>query len=107
MKKILYKTDTYRVIEELDACHDMRELKGDTYTPQYNQHIDISQLLQEEKAFERMVQEEGVYGYKLERWNPEIDCGWEVVDGCYGFIGRYSIDHDHYIVEELCRLIPA
>ena len=42
-----------------------------------------------------------MYGYVLERWNPEIGEGWEPVDSCFGFVGRYSLENDHYIVEEL------
>ena len=47
-----------------------------------------------------------VYGYVLEKWNGEIDKGWEDVDSCFGFVGEYDEhSNNHSIVEEFKQLI--
>jgi len=46
-----------------------------------------------------------IFGYVLEKWNPEIDKGWEPVDNCFGFVGPYGTDNQHYIVDEFINTI--
>ena len=91
----------FRLLEHYDIDIDMDNLKGDCYSPKVNTNIDPETLKEQEKDFEKEVYREGVFGYTLERWNPETGIGWETVDSCWGFVGRYSLENDHYIVEEL------
>lgn len=94
----------FRILEipDHDAC--MEDLKGDTYNPKVNPDIDPAKLAEEERHFEDLVNREGVYGYVLERWNPEPGKGYEHIDSCWGFVGCYTPTEDtfnHYIVDEL------
>jgi hypothetical protein len=103
MNRIIYQKGNYRVVELQDTIYFVDDLKGDT-NPKYVDHITPKELKEEELAFERFVEQNGVYGYSLERWNSEIDKGWEHIDSCWGFIGQYNENDDqfnHYIVEEL------
>lgn len=93
----------FRLMEVPDNFYSLKNLKGDCYDPDYNTNIDADELKKQEIGFEKMVLEEGVYGYVLERWNPAIGVGWEEVESCYGFVGPYSLDNDHYIVEEMAN----
>jgi len=102
--RIIYEEKKYRIIERHDDDIDLDNLKGDSYNPRVNTDIPEEKLKEEEKAFERLVNDEGVYGYVLERWNPGVGKGWEHVDSCWGFVGQYNPKEDvfnHYIVEEL------
>ena len=94
---ILFELEHYRIIEVEDPDFTLDELKGDLFDP--TSDLCPEKLREAEIDFENQVREEGVYGYVLERWNPEIGCGWEELDSCWGFVGRYG-DHEHYIVEE-------
>ena len=82
----------------------MDNLKGDTYSPQTNPDIDADTLKNEETQFESLVDQVGVFGYVLERWNPNPGHGWEHIDSCWGFVGAYdpnSTNYNHYIVDEM------
>jgi len=107
--KVIWRNDKVgkRIIEIKDETYDLEDLKGDCFNPEVNPDIPALDLKREERAFETMVEIQGVYGYVLETWNPEIDGGWES-DGssCFGFIKTYvkgSKTRDHYIVDELVR----
>jgi len=102
MKEItIWRNGSWRIIQVPDTCYSLKDLKGDTYCPQVNDDIPPEQLAKEERTFEREVEEEGVWGYCLQRWNPEVDRGWEIVDSCFGFVGSFSWgSNNHYIVEE-------
>lgn len=106
--RIIYEENNYRIIEQLDECFDLEDLKGDCFNPKHNPSIDIDTLKQEEIDFESLVNNEGVFGYVLEKWNPEIDKGWEHVDSCWGFVGQYNENEEkfnHYIIGELKKQI--
>ena len=57
----------------------------------------------------------GAYGVILEKWNPEVDAGWEHVDSCWGFENwdihpetGYIIDPNYdnnYVVQEFKEVI--
>ena len=97
--KVIYEYEDYRIIETLVEIFDMKALKGDMFSPCCNPELPADKLKFHEKMFEDLVYREGVYGYQLQRWNPEKGKGWIEVDSCYGFIGKYH-DHNHYIVDE-------
>jgi len=100
----IYRDGEYRITQRIDECASLKDLKGDCFDPTTNPDIDPDRLADEERKFERAVNEEGVYGYVLERWNLAVDVGWEHIDSCWGFVGQYdptSEAHDHYIVAEL------
>ena len=102
--RLIYKNRDWRIIERPDDCTSLECLKGDTYSPEANP--SVQNINAEEAAFEALVATSGVYGYELERWNPEVDKGWEHVDSCFGFVGRYSHTEQkfrHYIVDELIK----
>ncbi len=102
--KVIWKKGKYRIVEMLDEDYSLTDLKGDCYCPKTNSDIDPEKLKQEELDFEDKVISEGVWGYCLQVWNPEIDHGWETTDSCWGFVGPYDpITNNHYIVDELKR----
>lgn len=113
--RIIFETENkeYRIVEELDEYADMDNLKGDCFDFEKSGYTGTrEELAQEERDFEDLVNHEGVYGYVLERWNPEPGKGYEHVDSCYGFVGQYSPGDksgkfDHYIVEEMKSCIPG
>lgn len=45
----------------------------------------------------------GVFGYILQKWNQE----WENIDNCFGFVGPYTADNQHYIVDEYINQIEV
>jgi len=105
--KTLYQVENYRIIEIMDDDLNwdrIKDLKGDCYNPEVNKDICPEKLKEEEIAFEEKCWDEGLWGYALERWNPEVGAGWEVLDSCWGFVGRYETEK-HYIFDELYRLI--
>lgn len=102
--RIIEQTKNFRIIEVPDDIISLEDLKGDSYKPEVNPDIPPQQLRLEELHFEKLVEVEGVFGFILERWNPEVDKGWEHVDSCWGFIGAYDPKQEkfnHYIVDEL------
>ena len=102
--KVIYTQGNYRILEQLDDHYDITDLKGDCYNPEVNKDIPLEVLNKEELAFNKKVERDGVYGYILEKWNPNIGVGWEHVDSCWGFIGTHEVEN-HYIVDELKMLI--
>lgn len=106
MKNIIYQKDNYRIIEFEDLDYNIKDLKGDCYKPENNPSIDLTKLKHDESEFELKCIEQGVYGYVLEIWRPEVDHGWAHVDSCYGFVGEHEIEK-HYIIDELKRLIKV
>lgn len=105
---IIYEKGSYRIIELAEFDYSMEDLKGDTYCPRINDDIPTDRLKTEELEFERLVESEGVYGYELQKWDPQVDEGWSHVDSCYGFVGQYSEIEEifnHYIINEFKRYI--
>jgi hypothetical protein len=101
--RVIEQSGNWRIVEIPDPVVDLDDLKGDVYSPDVNWDADPQTLAAAERSFEAMVQAEGVYGYRLERWNPEVGHGWEHIDSCWGFIGAYRPDDalcNHYIVDE-------
>ncbi len=89
---VIYEQDNYRITREVSEGHTIEDLAGDSYEG------DEQGL----KDFIDYVNQEGVFGFSLERWNPSINAGWEHIDSCYGFVGQTESDgSDHYIVAEL------
>ncbi len=105
--KIIYENGGYRIVETIDNHYDIEELKGDCFRPEVNANIEPAVLKKEALEFERLVYDQGVYGYALEVWDPTVGAGWVYKDGCYGFVGQYDKNSDnfnHYIVKELIAL---
>jgi len=101
--KIILETKKYRIVEIQDEYMELDSLKGDSFNPEVNSDLDPIELKKQETEFEILVENEGVFGYELEKKCHA--CGaWEHVDSCYGFVGRYSESDEkfkHYIVDEL------
>ena len=97
--ELIHSESNYRIIELHDDYINMKDLKGNCYNPSANPDIDVKVLELQEKAFEEKVYSEGLYGYELQKWSPQINIGWEHVDSCWGFVGTHK-DNDHYIIEE-------
>ena len=101
--RIIFTKGIYRIVEIQDLYMTLEDLKGDCFNPEVNSDIDPEALKRDERRFERRVEEEGVYGYALEFWNPDIDQGWTCLDSCFGFVGQYvenAEGYDHCIVRE-------
>lgn len=101
--RIIFENKTHRIIEKQDPYYDLDDLKGDSFNPEVNSDIDQDTLKNEELIFETLVENEGVFGYILERKCPA--CGsWEHLDSCWGFVGQYSETEsrfNHYIIDEM------
>lgn len=106
MDKIIFKQGPYRIVEIQDQYYDIDGLKGDCFCPSTNNDIDLNVLKKQEQDFENNVYNNGVFGYILEKWNPEIGIGYEVINSCYGFIGTHAIEN-HYIVSEFLEQIKG
>jgi len=108
--RIVYSSPdkVYRIVEHSDETAQFEDLCGDTFKPELHPEIPRAQILRELADFTDLVNSEGVYGYVLERWNPEPGAGYEHVDSCWGFVGPYdpkSKRFNHYIVDELMSQI--
>ena len=101
---VVFQLGKYRIIELEYHDYDLEELKGDCYKPECNPECNPIKLKSDEHRFERDVFKRGVYGYELQEWNPEIDCGWEHLDCCWGFVGKHE-NENHYIVDEFKEVI--
>ena len=100
----LSENKMFRIMELEDNCFSFSELCGDSYCPKTNPDIEPAELAKQKKEFRRLVDSEGVFGYALEKWNPEPDGSWEIVDSCWGFVGQYDPKKElfnHHVVEEL------
>lgn len=99
---IIFKQGPYRITEIEDHNYSISDLIGDYEGGSYTQAV---------ADMEKLVNELGVYGFEIEKWDPAIGKGWESVDSCWGFIGQYSSDEKsdqhHYIVGEFLELIKA
>ena len=100
----------YRLLEYIDIHADLEDLKGDMFNPKHNPDINPITLKEQEIEFEEQVNREGVFGYVLEKWNPEPGRGWESGPGfhsCWGFVGQYDPNnstYSHYTVEEIIEV---
>ncbi|MGL4335362.1 MAG: hypothetical protein ACRCST_00605 [Turicibacter sp.] len=106
--RIIYMQGNFRIIEIPDEVSTLDNLVGDFYNPKVNPSINAEQLKSEFEFFKQSVELNGVFGYVLEKWNPEVGQGWEHIDSCFGFVGQFEPDQDefnHYIVEELKQQI--
>jgi hypothetical protein len=96
--RIIFESGPYRIVEIPDHNVDFDNLCGDSFNPKVNPYTDPAELKRQLAEFTDLVNREGVYGYVLEKWNPEIGKGYEHIDSSWGFVGQYS---ERYIVEEL------
>lgn len=107
--RTIFEHGGFRIIEHQDTHFDFEDLCGDNYNPKHHPDIEPEILASQLSEFTDLVNSEGVFGYVLERWNPEIDAGWEEIDSCWGFIGSYdpapNNGFDHYIVDEMKSII--
>jgi hypothetical protein len=109
-KRIIKTIGAYRIIEMQDDMYDLEYLKGDQFNPKHFEEFGFASTNEQanaEREFERLVESVGVYGYALERWNPEVGFGWTHVDSCWGFVGQYNEtveQFNHYIVNELLNI---
>lgn len=107
-QETIYEEGIYRIIEIADDLYDIDDLCGDMFLPECFTDMNgltAAQIAEKEKKiFIERIENEGVFGYILEKWNPEVGQGWEHVDSCFGFVGLHS-DENHYIVDEFKRII--
>ena len=94
--RVIYQKDSHRIIEEHDEDSTFEDLAGDSFKSGCNPTVMIELLLDDAKEFRERIETEGVFGYVLEKWNPDIDRGWEHVDSCFGFVGRYDEDKNNH-----------
>jgi hypothetical protein len=108
-ERVIYKKGQYRIIELPDHTLTWADAKGDRFNPKFNKDVSKKELKKQELAFEQFIDEHQAYGFMLEYWDPTIGQGWQHVDSCFGFIGKYNPKDsrfNHYIVKELKTLIP-
>ena len=89
---ILYKKGKYQIEEVED------EIPFDEFV----EGMEVENI----EDLKKTISEKGLYGYILSEWNEKIGCGWESIDSCWGFIGKYDCKTNaHYIVEEFLNKI--
>jgi hypothetical protein len=104
--RIIAQHKGWWIIEDLDFMWSLSDLEGDSFDPKANPEISLENLKQQQRQFRAQVNNKGVWGYTLQKWNPEVDQGWEHVDSCWGFIGRYNAEtNPHDIVTEFLERI--
>jgi len=86
--EVIEQIGSMRLIRMHDMAFDLEELKGDCYSPAAHPDMLPDQLRAEERKFERRVEQDGVWGYEVQTWNPGIGEGWEHVDSIWGFVGE-------------------
>lgn len=110
--RIVWEKSPFRIVELTGDHLSMEDLKGECFDFEKSGYTGTREDLQrEETEFEQEVMREGVYGYRLEVWNPfrgKDKFGnrrYSHVDSCYGFVGAYNPrkghKYNHYIVREL------
>lgn len=89
-EKVLFSKGSYRLVEvEVDPYLELENLLDGDYSEK------------EQKIIKDKAYREGVYVYSIEKWNSDVGVGWEDIDECGGFIGKYDEEsNDHYIVKE-------
>lgn len=103
-QKVIKQWDNFRILEVQEEYYEFEDLCGDMYNPKVNTGISPETLAREKEEFRQECEREGVWGYVLEKWNPEIGIGWEHISSCHGFVGQYDPSnprYNHYIVAEL------
>ena len=113
MAKVIYLDlkSGFRIVQWADNSTQLNDLKGDCFNPGVIKDIELIKLKAEELGFEEKVESLGVYGFTLEKWNGNINKGWEHFDSCGGFVGEYNssgnacADTLHYIVDEMKETI--
>ncbi len=96
----------WRITEQLDASWTFSSLEGDSFDPEVNTEMSFEVLKEQQRRFRAQVNNEGVWGYTLERWNPQVGKGWEHVDSCFGFVGQYDSEtNPHHVVSEYMERI--
>jgi len=98
MKRTIYTKGPFRIIEIPDEFATLENLEGDCFCLKVNPDQDAKQLEIDQKKFRQKVYDEGVFGYVLEKWNPEVGVGWETVDSCWGFVGQYQEDAESIMI---------
>ena len=95
-----------RLITRPDEMCSMDDLKGDTFNRAANPEIPESRMAREEKAFEELVEREGVYGLIGEYKCP--CCGhWEHGDSCWGFVGNDYGGYEYDIMQATLDALKA
>jgi len=111
MERTIYTQDDYRIVERIQTDWNWGELMGDVFSPKANPDKNPAELLKEEHDFVAMVEHESVWFYSLEKWNPSVGVGWEIVDQVFSFVGQYVDEIDspnrHYIVDEFKSTIEG
>jgi hypothetical protein len=78
---------------EPDCDADMANLKGDCFDPRCVDHISPERLKQQEKEFEQLVNDEGVWGI-VARVRCACCGRWHVAASVWGFIGSEVEDSE-------------
>lgn len=77
---------TWRILEHPDTDWVWDNLEGDMFdVGLHSPAIPEERILREQREFRALVEREGVYGYELQRWDPEPGIGWRHEDSCWGF----------------------
>ena len=102
--KVIYTEKNYRVVEDEDYYIDFESIIGDCFCPIAHSNICPKKLEKEKQEFINRIETDGVYGYRLEKWNSKVNHGWEHVDSCWGFVGAHETEN-HCIINEFKETI--
>lgn len=85
---------------------DMDDLKGDMFNRRANPDIPEQVMRREEKAFEELVNREGVWGIISEYRDPNTG-KWEHADSCWGFVGVSGVHDSGYDTDCMDQALDA
>jgi len=85
----------------------IEEYGGKTFTKKLKERV--AGYLENEVATYDQYLTGDVYGFVIEKWNPEPGCGWETEDSCFGFFGSDFEENGmkDYIPEEYWSLLEG
>lgn len=95
MKDIIKEKNGYRFYAEEDSHFMIDNIKGELFDPKVHTDIDPDLLKRHERELEERIENEGVWGIVLEKWDPAVGIGWEHIDSCWGFVGGDWKDSGH------------
>jgi hypothetical protein len=91
-----------KFVQDEYVCYE--DLAGDTYNVEYNADSvpgGERTILAQEKAFKALIDNEGVWGFVIEKKCPQCN-QWEHYESCWGFVGEIpEIEYIHSLASAL------
>lgn len=93
-----------RIVEIPDSHCSYDDLAGDCYNPACHPDINANILKRQEKAFQYLLETEGVFGYESQFYDGET---WQPCDSIWGFAGWNSFEDSGYDLDLMQSAMEA